>query len=58
MEMRESVIRLVKKGIEKGDYNYVREAMALCSDENGVVMAEDDEFVIVDDEVFYFNGAF
>lgn len=58
MEIREIVVELVKKGIKSGDYNYIREAMALCSDENGVFMAEDDEFVMVNDEVFYFNGAF
>ena len=58
MEIREIVVELVKKGIKSNDYNYIREAMALCSDENGVFMAEDDEFVMVNDEVFYFNGAF
>jgi len=58
MEIREIVVELVKKGIKSSDYNYIREAMALCSDENGVFMAEDDEFVMVNDEVFYFNGAF
>lgn len=58
MEIREIVVGLVKKGIESSDYSYIREAMMLCSDENGVSMAQDDEFVMVDDEVFYFNGAF
>ena len=55
---REKVVRLVLTAIETGDYNYIREAMGLCSDESGVFMAEDDEFVMVDDDVFYFNGAF
>jgi hypothetical protein len=32
--------------------------MNLCTDESGVWMAEDEEFVMVDDDVFYFNGAF
>ena len=56
--LREKIVALVQKGIEVGDYNYIREAMALCTDESGVLMAEDENFVMVDDEVFYFNGAF
>lgn len=57
-DTRERVVELVLKGIEAQDYNYIREAMKLCSDETGVEMCEDEEFVMVDDEVFYFNGAF
>ena len=56
--MRDRVVALVMLGIERGDYNYIREAMSLCSDETGVWMAEGDDFVMVDDDVFYFNGAF
>lgn len=56
--LRKHVVELVIRGIETSDYNLIREAMALCSDESGVWMAEDDEFVMVDDDVFYFNGAF
>ena len=56
--MREKVVALVKEGIAIGDYNLIRKAMAMCSDETGVFMAEDEEFVMVDDDVFYFNGAF
>ena len=58
MKIREQVVELVLKAIEVGDYNYIREAMNMCSDESGVFMAEDDEFVMVDDDIFYFNGAF
>lgn len=58
MELRERVVSLVLEGIKTGDYNRIREAMMLCSDESGVFMAEDDEFVMVDDDIFYFNGAF
>ena len=58
MTIREQVVELVKEGIESGDYNYIRKAMSMCSDENGVFMAEDEEFVMVDDDIFYFNGAF
>lgn len=56
--MKEKVIELVKEAIKTCDYNLIRQAMSLCSDETGVFMAEDDEYVMVDDEVFYFNGAF
>ncbi len=56
--MRERVVALVRKAIESGDYGYIREAMSLCSDESGVFMAEDEDFVMVDDDIFYFNGAF
>lgn len=56
--MREMVEMLVKKGIATGDYNFIREAANLCSDESGVFMAVDDEYVMIDDDMFYFNGAF
>lgn len=58
MSLRENVVNLVEQAIECGDYNYIRQAFAMCSDENGVFMAEGDGFVMVDDDVFYFNGAF
>ncbi len=48
---------LVKKAINVGDYNFIREAMKIAYTE-GIDMCEDDEFVMVEDEVFYFNGAF
>jgi hypothetical protein len=57
-DTRAQVVRMVEEAIESGNYNLIREAMNLCSDETGVFMAEDEEFVMVDDEVFYFNGAF
>lgn len=57
-ETREEVERLVLMAIKTGDYNFIRQAMNLCSDESGVFMAEGDDFVMVDDDVFYFNGAF
>lgn len=57
-KLRNHVVELVIRGIKTSDYNLIREAMMLCSDESGIWMAEDDEYVMVDDEVFYFNGAF
>lgn len=57
-DLRAKVVELVEKAIETSDYNFIRKALNLCSDESGVFMAEDDDFVMVDDEIFYFNGAF
>ena len=58
METRAQVVRLVERAIAEGDYAYIRQAMGLCSDETGVWMCENDDSVMIDDEVFYFNGAF
>lgn len=58
MTTREKVEELVNKGIEERDYNFIREAMMLCSDESGVFMAEGDDYVMIDDDIFPFNGAF
>ena len=57
-DTREEVVRLVEKAIAEGDYNYIRQAMNLCTDESGVWMAEGEDFVMVDDDVYFFNGAF
>lgn len=56
--LRAKVEKLVLKGIQLEDYSYIREAMSLCSDESGVWMCEDDDFVMINDDVYYFNGAF
>lgn len=56
--LRAKVEKLVLKGIQLEDYSYIREAMSLCSDESGVCMCEDDDFVMINDDVYYFNGAF
>ena len=58
MDTRTKVVQLVETAIATGDYNYIRQAMNLCTDDSGVWMAEDEDFVMVDDDVFYFNGAF
>lgn len=58
MDTRTKVVQLVETAIATGDYNYIRQAMNLCTDESGVWMAEGEDFVMVDDDVFYFNGAF
>ena len=56
---RQKVERLVREAIDTGDYNYIREAMDVAYNSNGeVFMAEDETFVMVDDDVYYFNGAF
>lgn len=53
----EEIVRLVKKAIDEGNYKYIREAESIAY-ETGVEMSFDDEYVTVNDEVFYFNGAF
>ena len=56
--LRDKVEGLVLKGIKLGDYRYITEAMMLCDDESGVWMCEDSDFVMINDDVYYFNGAF
>jgi hypothetical protein len=58
MDTRTKVVQLVETAIATGDYNYIRQAMNLCTDESGVWMAEGEDFVMVDDDVYFFNGAF
>lgn len=58
MDTRTKVVQLVETAIAAGDYNYIRQAMNLCTDESGVWMAEGEDFVMVDDDVYFFNGAF
>ena len=55
--MKEQIKGMVMNGIETGDYSYIREAEKMAY-ENGIEMTFDDEWVSVEDEVFYFNGAF
>lgn len=61
--------RLVVDGIEKQDTGYFQEAFNVCHDWNDnrvdgeyenreIFMAEDDDYIMVNDEMFYFNGAF
>jgi hypothetical protein len=57
-DTRTEVVRLVETAIATGDYNYIRQAMNLCTDESGDWMAEGEDFVMVDDDVYFFNGAF
>ena len=73
MDSREQTIakieRLVAEGIEKQDINYFQQAFNVCHDWNDnrvddeyenreIFMAEDDDYIMVNDEMFYFNGAF
>lgn len=58
MDTRTKVVQLVETALATGDYNYIRQAMNLCTDESGVWMAEGEDFVMVDDDVYFFNGAF
>lgn len=73
MKNREQTIskieQLVNQGIKENDINYFQQAFNLCHDWNDnsvdgeyenreLFMAEDDDYIMVNDEVFYFNGAF
>lgn len=51
------VIALVVEAIETGDYSLINKAFEIAS-EKGIFMEEDDEWVMVEDERFDFNGAF
>lgn len=51
------IVELVENAINTGNYSFIRKAMNIAGD-NGIFMAEDEDFVMVEDDVFYFNGAF
>lgn len=55
--MKEQIRKMVAEAIENGDYSQIRKAFEVAY-ENGIFMAEDEDYVMVEDEVFYFNGAF
>lgn len=48
---------LVKTAIDTGDYSLIRNAMDIAEYEE-IFMLEDDDFVMIEDEVYNFNGAF
>lgn len=54
---REEVVRLVEKAIAEEDYGYIYMAECLAHSA-GIEMSFDEKWVMVGDEVFYFNGAF
>ena len=57
MENIAIIKKMVEKAIDTGDYSFIRKAMDMAGDE-GIFMAEDNDFVMIEDDVFYFNGAF
>lgn len=48
---------LVLAAIDTGDYRLVRKAMDIAEDEE-IFMLEADDCVMIEDEVYNFNGAF
>ena len=54
---RDRIVRLIKIAIEKGNYDIIRRALGIAYD-SGIECAIDDAWIAVEDEVFYFNGAF
>lgn len=54
---RERVVRLVLIAIERGNYNIIRRALDIAYD-NGIECVTDDNWIAIEDEILYFNGAF
>ena len=57
MDAIKIIKELVDDAINDGDYSLIRKAMDIAGDE-GIFMAEDDNCVMIEDDVLYFNGAF
>ena len=63
--MMNKLYKLCVSGVKHEDYSKIRKAFALCNEWNDaqentrdeIWMREDDEFVMVEDDVVYFNGA-
>ena len=57
--VRDRVVRLVQQGINGLEYSQIRKAVEIAQNSGGEVeVVLDPEWVLVDDEVFYFNGRF
>jgi hypothetical protein len=56
-EAKEALWTMVEKAIAEEDYSIMRDAFSFAY-ANGVEMIEADEYVMVEDERFDFNGAF
>lgn len=54
---RDRIVRLIKIAIEKGNYDIIRRAIDIAYS-NGIECCWDDDSIMVEDEVFYFKGAF
>jgi DNA polymerase/3'-5' exonuclease PolX len=52
--------KLVADGIKTENYGLIQEAFEICYNREGedIFMAEDPEYIMVNDEVLYFDGAF
>lgn len=56
-QIKEQLWKMVEQAIAEEDYSIMREAFQI-SYENDVEMIEGDDYVMVEDERFDFNGAF
>jgi hypothetical protein len=56
-QIKEQLWKMVEQAIAEEDYSIMREAFQI-SYENDVEMIECDDYVMVEDERFDFNGAF
>ena len=56
-EIKEKLMDMVEQAIREEDYGIIREAFSIAY-KNNIDMTEGDDFVMVEDEKFYFNGAF
>lgn len=57
MTTREKIEKMVLKAIKKSDYALIRKAMDMAHDA-GIEMTEDPEYISIEDDVYYFAGAF
>lgn len=57
MDAIKIIEELVENAINDCDYCLIRKAMDIAGNE-GILMCEDEDCVMVEDDVFYFNGAF
>lgn len=55
-EIIRKCVGLVTEGIKTENIGLIYEAFSIAGD-NDISMVEDDEFVTIEDDVFYFNGA-
>lgn len=62
-ETIKKIISLIMEALDKNDYSFIREAVIVACDFNlenlgsdvaEIFMSEDDDYVMVDDDMFYF----
>lgn len=56
-ELIKKLGELVTEAIETSNYALINKAFELAY-ENGIFMEEDDEYIAIEDDIYYVNGAF